>query len=366
MRKCLFAIASLAIACAGDTADDGDAAGAEIVIDSASASLGQLEGTRHLAELPDGRVAIAQPSVPSVLIADLATGAIDTIGKVGQGPGEYRAPGYVTVRNGRLEIFDAMQRRRTAWSIDDGRVLGTSTIANLPGFELAFDTAGNLYVEQPTSTGFVVVGQEIDSLGPKDSTWVYRLKPGEPGRDTVAQLFDIGWEIVRFGSSGIGRFRPLYVTPDVWGVLDDGTLWIARGRENRVDRRASDGTWTIGIPRPFVPVPTTDADRQKNPTFPGAPPPTDTTWRKLPPQKGPFSDAVATPEGEVWTRIQQEASAPRERYAIFPVSGPSVRTLSLPKGRQIVLITGRHIYAMHEDDDGFRVLERYDRPRRPS
>lgn len=359
MRRLILAAASAVIACAGGSRDAGDAA--ETVIDSATASLGQLEGTRHLAELPDGRVAIAQPSVPSVLIADLATGDVDTIGKAGQGPGEYRAPGYVTARNGTLEIFDAMQRRRTSWSLADGRLVATSTIANLPGFTLAFDTLGYLYVEQPSSAGFIVVGQEVDSLGPKDSTWIYRLRPDEPTRDTVAQLYEIGWEVVPLGSSGIARLRPLYATPDVWGVVDDGTLWVARGRENRVDRRSPDGRWTIGTPRPFVPARTTDADRQKVPTFPGGPPPTDTGYRKMPEAKGPFSDAIGAPNGEVWTRLQQEASAPRERYAIFPVSGPSVHTVSLPKGRQVVLITERHIYAMHEDDDGFRVLERFAR-----
>ena len=361
MRHFIMAAAAATIACsAGET--DRSGAAREIVLDSASATIGQLEGTRHLAELPDGRLAIAQPSVPAVLIADLATGEIDTIGKSGQGPGEYRAPGYVTVRNGRLEIFDAMQRRRTTWSLADGSLIGTSTIANLPGFELAFDTLGYLYVEQPTSAGFIVVGQEVDSLSPKDSTWIYRLKPDEASRDTIAQLYDIGWEIVRLGTSGISRLRPLYATPDVWGVLDDGTLWIARGRENRVDRRAPDGTWTIGTPRAFVPVATTTADRRKNPTFPGAPPPTDTGYREMPKEKGPFSDALAAPNGDVWTRLQQEAGATRERYAIFPAAGPSLRSISLPEGRQILLITARHIYTMHEDDEGFRVLERYPRP----
>ena len=361
-RQIGLALTLTALACAGETAGRDGAAG-EIALDSATATLEQLEATRHLAELPDGRVAIAQPSVPSVLIADLATGELDTLGKAGQGPGEYRAPGYLRVRDGALEMFDAMQRRHTSWALDDRRLLATSTVANLPGFTLAFDTLGNLYVEQPSSAGFIVVGQEVDSLGPKDSTWVYRLKPGEPGRDTVGQLYEIGWEIVPLGKSGIARLRPLYATPDLWGVFDDGTLWIARGRENRIDRRSPGGTWTLGTPRPFVPAATTAADRQKVPTFPGGPAPTDTGYRQMPKEKGPFSDALATPDGEVWTRLQQEASASRERYAIFPPTGPSVQTLSLPKGRQVLLVTNAHIYAMFEDDDGFRVLERYDRPR---
>ena len=42
-------------------------------------------------------------------------------------------------------------------------------------------------------------------------------------------------EIIRIGN-GIARMRRLYQSADLWGVTPDGTLWVARGRENLVDR----------------------------------------------------------------------------------------------------------------------------------
>ena len=359
MRVSLPVLAVLIVGCGGrDTGSGSD----EIVIDSANARLSGLETTRSLAELPDGRVAIAQPTVPAVLVTDLVSGESDTIGKAGEGPGEYRSPGVVSVRHGNVELFDALQRRLTTWT-PSGELVGSSTIATLPGFTVAFDTLGHLFAEQPSSAGFIVIGQEVDSLGPKDSTWIYRLNPGETVRDTVGRLYEIGWEIIRLGRSGIARLRRLYQSPDVWGALPDGSLWIARGRENRVDRRSPDGRWTIGAPRPFTPTPTTDADRQKLPVFPGAPAPSDTAYREMPKEKGPFSEAVAAPDGEVWTHLQQAAGATREAYAVFPVAGPSTRTVLLPKGRTLLALSERYLYTLHEDADGFRVLERYDRPR---
>jgi hypothetical protein len=49
------------------------------------------------------------------------------------------------------------------------------------------------------------------------------------------------------------------------------------------------------------------------------------------------------------------------RYEVFPVNGPSIRTVILPKDWKVVAVTARHVYAVHEDEDGFRVLERMDR-----
>src|SRR5690606_15162043 len=190
-------------------------------------------------------------------------------------------------------------------------------------------------------------------------TYIYRYRPNESARDTIARLFEIGYEIVRIGD-GVARMRPLYQSADQWGVLPDGTLWILRGRENRVDRRAADGTWTIGPVRAWKPIATTDADRQKLAPFRGMA--GDSVERNLPPEKGPFIDAEAAPDGEVWARLNQPAGYTRELYAIHPVSGPSNRTVSLPKDYRVRGISGRYVYVTHEDEYGFQVLERYRRP----
>ncbi|HEX6644094.1 MAG TPA: hypothetical protein VF037_05420, partial [Gemmatimonadales bacterium] len=190
-----------------------------------------------------------------------------------------------------------------------------------------------------------------------------RLRPNSSERDTVARLYEIGNEIIRIGN-GIARMRRLYQSADVWGVTPGGMLWIARGRENRVDRRAPDGTWTVGTPRPFTPIPTTEADRQKLPPFRGVA--GDSVERELPPEKGPYQDAVGAPDGEVWTRLNQPAGYTREVYAIHPVSGAPKRTVSFPKDYRLRAITDRYVYVTHEDEDGFQVLERFARPTSPT
>lgn len=332
----------------------------EIALDDPTGRIDGIEATWNLVELPDGRVAFAQARVPAVVRADLSTGVQDTIGRKGSGPGEYQAPGRVHLKHGRLGVFDFQLYRLTTWN-DDGTVLESSTVPPRATFAMQLDSLGHVYYEQMPAHVFIGGEGGPDTKRVKDSTWIFRTAAEWGARtDTVARRYEIGQVQIRMGDGAMFLSR-LYQAPDVWGVLSDGTIWIARGRENRIDRRAPDGTWTIGTPRSFAPIPTSREDRKKVQPFrpfPGA----DTIYQPMAEEKGPFSEAVAADDGEVWTRLHQPRGFTRERYAIFPRSGPSTRTVSLPLGRRILAISAAHVYAVIEDDDGFWSIERYPRP----
>ena len=359
-RRARSAIALLAIAFAAGC--DGARGGDPNLIDvgAPTGRIEALEPMQNLVELPDGRVGFAQARVPAVIRADFATGDLDTIGRKGSGPGEYESPGRVHVRGGRLGAFDYRLYRFTTWS-DDGTAPESFTIPPRATFAMQLDTLGHVYYEQMPAHVFIGGDGGPEQNRVKDSTWIFRTAAEWGARtDTVARRYEIGQVQIRMGDGAM--FLPrLYQAPDVWGVLDDGTIWIARGRENRIDRRAPDGTWTIGTPRLFTPIPTTDADRRKvQPFRPFAG--SDTVYQPMADAKGPFSEAVAAADGEIWTRRHQPRGYTSESYAIFPVTGPSTRTVSLPLGRRVLAIGAKHVYAAVEDDDGFWTLERYARP----
>ena len=358
VRALIVLALALALAAGCDGRTPADPARSDI--GAATGTIGELEAMWNLVELPDGRVGFAQARVPAVIRADFATGKLDTIGRKGSGPGEFQAPGRVHLSHGRLGAFDFQLYRLTTWN-DDGTVLESSTIPPRATFAMQLDTLGHVYYEQMPAHVFVGGDGGPDPDRSKDSTWIFRTAAGWGSRtDTVARRYEIGQVQIRMGDGAM--FLPrLYQAPDVWGVLPDGTIWIARGRENRIDRRAPDGTWAIGTPRPFTPIPTTDADRQKvQPFRPFAG--SDTMYQPMAAEKGPFSEAVAAADGEVWTRQHQPRGFTRESYAIFPVTGPSTRSVSLPLGRRVLAIGARHVYAVVEDDDGVWTLERYARP----
>ena len=334
-------------------------AGTEVVLDTAVAAIAELDRVVHVVELPDGRLLGSDGS--ALLLIDFDTGAVDTIGRQGQGPGEYTSVSWPSVHGGRIWALDPMQQRLLSWELD-----GTpASVVTFPQVIIASanatDTLGNIYYEQPSTTGFVVTGQEADSTRSQDSTWVYRISPPAPGRDTIARLFEVGWETMRFGG-GVARLRLDYITADRWGVLPDGTVWVARGQENRVDRRLPDGNWIIGTPRPWTPVKTTEADKRFLRGFRGAGTAPDSLVRPMVETKGPFSDAVASADGEVWLRTHQPAGYTTERYAVFPVSGPSTRTVVMKRDESVVGITESWVYSTLEDESGLYTLRRYRRP----
>lgn len=329
----------------------------EVRLDSAEASIGGLGYVGTLAELPDGQLVVPQPGGPAVLVVNLDDQSIDTLGRAGDGPGEYRVPTVALVYHSRPGIVDPQQQRITWWN-RDGTADSTTTIPVLPSWTIRADTLGYLYAEQPSTAGFIVQGQEIDTTGVKDSTRLYRIHPPDAGQDTVGRLYEVGWAVVKF-RDGVTRMRRLYESGDQWGVLPDGSLWILRGQQNRVDRRTPDGKWTIGVPRPWTPIKTTKADRQylAGRFIPAS----DSVEHPMVDVKGPFQDAVAADDGEVWARLNAPAGDSVTRYELFPVTGPSSETVILPAGRQVVLVSARSVYAVHEDADGFQVVERYGR-----
>ena len=88
------------------------------VLTTADASFPESFSTvRGLRELPDGRVLIADGLGQVLVIVDLDAGTVDTVGRVGGGPREYRMPDrlfalpgdsilLVDLGNGRLTVLD--------------------------------------------------------------------------------------------------------------------------------------------------------------------------------------------------------------------------------------------------------------------
>ena len=77
----------------------------------------------------------------------------------------------------------------------------------------------------------------------KDSLPVLRLKLAGGTVDTVARL-----SVPEFGEATFGPQRQtvaqIFGPTDIFGVLPDGTIWVARARTMSVDWRTPDGTWT--------------------------------------------------------------------------------------------------------------------------
>src|SRR6185436_1669012 len=79
----------------------------------------------------------------------------------------------------------------------------------------------------------------------RDSAAVVRASAAFDRVDTVARLAPLDMATV-VNEQGRRFERRVFSGNDRWGVLADGSIWVARVYQNRVDWRSPNGTWQKG------------------------------------------------------------------------------------------------------------------------
>lgn len=337
-------------------------------------------------ELADGRVLVADGIDNVVLRVDLATQRIDTIGRSGQGPGEYKAPDglfplpdwatlVVDLGNARLTIFDGAGKYLESIPIAQGQPGRGGFALVLPR---AVDALGRIYYQPfgggPGADSGAVVRWDRTS-GKFDSVARVKLPPmitkesgGPNNRNT--------------------RQRPVpYPSQDAWGVAPDGRVALVRSPAYRVDWVPPSGPRTVGkvVPAPAVPI--RDAEKKeyladvaanglsvamennngrvsmrmsrgRAENGPNEEP--DLSGPEWPASKPAATGLVATgPDGRLWVERSVPAGGPRI-YDVFGPAGTVVGQIQLATGRRLVALGARGVYVRHIDGDGINYLERYD------
>lgn len=277
-----------------------------------------------------------------------ASTVADTIGALGNQPGQFRMPfAVMQAPGGGVFALDGVARR-------------------LVGFTAGGEAADVLPVPE-TVDQFTT---RRDTLG----AWVSLL--GERARNDSAPL-------VRVHAAGVdtlGRVHvpaatvnipmgartyvaaPEFTPRDLWGALADGTVWIARGGTNAVEYVRADGTRLLAGPRPFTPVRSGATDRG---TLRGLPAPADVPVEALQyaPVKGPFLEARGAADGDVWTWRTQRAPATEERYTVFRPGVAETFDVILPLHHRVVGVGAQAVYVAERLDDGRWRVTRHPRPR---
>lgn len=338
---------------------------------------------RGLRELPDGRVMVADGIDEVVMIADLKTGKGDTLGRVGQGPGEYKSPDALYPLPGGGTLLVDLGNGRHNYLGPDGRYRESSPIAqgSPPRMSIIIprgvDGQGRVYY-QPAMGGA--------RGGIPDSASVVRWNRASSSFDTVARVKLPEMKTESSGTPNNQRMsqrpRPFPVQ-DSWNVGPNGQVAIARGREYRVDWITADGRVVRGRPVVVTPVPIRDADKrewvaesanglrvqmenrngQMTMSF-GRGGNADaeednaieaTEW---PAAKPPFSAVFVSPAGEAWVERSVPAGSPRV-MDVFDATGNLKMRVTLPAGRRLIGFGNGVIYLRHADENDLQHLERY-------
>ena len=300
------------------------------------------------------RWAVLSPADQRVVVLDFGTHAATDLGK--EIPKAFQGPfALFTVGDG-LYVADWALRRLTIWTLD-GKYLGMVKTPEITNGTLprARDGLGNWYVQFNPPPG-------PDGSGKRDSAVVVRFPVDFSRGDTILRLSPLDLAQVD-GDAGRRFERRVFSGEDGWGVLADGSLWVARVNPNRVDWIAPDGKRQAGQKLPDKVFTISLSDREA--FLRKFPPELRSAAEKVPfsPVKPPFELAFTGGDGDVWLEKSRVIPDTVRRYQVVGRNGRLLEFVSfngyaraLATSPGVVLVTDAH-------PPGMRFL-RFPRPTR--
>jgi hypothetical protein len=297
--------------------------------------------------LGGNRWALVAPLDVVVGVLSLDAGQVTPLG--GEGTKEIRNPSIAFVARDTLYVGDWGLRRVSLWTRDGGLVRALPVPAVARGaLPRARDDAGRWYLELKPVAG-------PDGSGNRDSALVLAASAGFERLDTAARLAPLDLAEVT-GDAG-RRFEPRALSGnDHWGVLPDGSLWVARVYQNRVDWRSPDGTWVEGDPLPDRVLEVTQYDREL--FYRKFPPELRATAEQLPfaAVKPPFEAGLTSPAGTVWLEKSRAPADSSRRYHEVDRAGRLIREILVPGTGRIVAVGAEEALVAERVRDGTRFI----------
>jgi len=323
---------------------------------------GSFQQLSNVVELRDGHIAFADTRERLFLRGDLRTGKLDTIGTrvdtlpSGAAASLYKLPGWVAHLGGdTIALVDFAAIRTTLWS-ESGQALKTLSLPPAGGQTpvLAYDQSGFGYKADYQA---IVGGGEPGRTVRPDSVPVLRLELRSGRVDTVASLAGPEYGDAVFGEQ-TQQVAKVFGPNDLFGVLPDGRLWVARARENRVDWRGPGGVWLQGRPHEYAKVPVTAADKQRviarireQGKGRGLPDTLRLEW-PFAESKPPFETGLTNPGGDVWLQRARPLDSPEAVYDVYGPNGAWKQTVTFPNGVTLAGFGGGGaVYGIVKDGD---------------
>jgi hypothetical protein len=291
------------------------------------------------------RWALVSPQDRAVVVADFDRRTVRPLATAGA----FEQP-YDLFRAGdTLYVSDWQRRRTTGWDSAGHPAGELVAVAALRGaLPRARDAAGRWWFEQ-----FPLAGP--DGRGNLDSAFIVRMGPDLARGDSMARLSPL--DLAEVMSEGRTRLeRRLLSGQDRWGVLPDGSLWLARVGKNRVDWLGPDGSAVRGDPLPDQVLPVTQSDRD---IFLAR---FDEALRATVEQvpfaaiKPPFESALAGPLGQVWLVKNRTVGDSIRYYQVVDRQGRLIHRHNHPGLGQVIAF-GDHVALVEEHyEKGLRLI----------
>lgn len=297
-----------------------------------------------------GRVYVGDWFAARVAVLDSAARLVQTLGRRGLGPGEFRSIRGVQVLPGdSLLVYDPGAARLSVFAPGQPRpayVVSVGAAAGGVPFHIRRTGANDAFLAM-----FRPAFRSDDTARAMDRLRVLDLagRPaGEPIRAYPAR-----------GFLRVGNRNSFAVTPDPFGR--EGLY--ALGADDRVHYLWSDslvvetldlqGKRTGGFSVRYRPPRVERADVEAQ--LEGMPPDMVRVFRpaledSLPERWPAARGLLADPEGRLWIGLHTAAGEPRE-WAVFTDGGRYLQSVFLPREAELHAVKGRHLYAVQKDAD---------------
>lgn len=303
-----------------------------------------------------------------VLVLDGRGGLLTTIGRSGQGPGEFMTPLALGWHRDSLWVSDVSLRRLT-WFTPEGSLL--STAARMDSLPPGLVTGARPLPAGVLADGRLVINFSTSSGRPVDRIPLLAWKPGM-APDTLL-VYDFP-KSVRFSSPN-GRSTAVSVpfsnqilyalSPqgDWYGLIDRSgppgsrpqvtvtTVAVAKGAHDLA-------RWKVEIPSIAIPDHIRDSILTVLSLNMGLTP--NEVARRLPiPRMFPGPTAVvAGADSTLWIRIES-ADPARATFLVFTLEGRLLATVLAPSSLNLMWAASKSVYGVETDGDGVPMIVRY-------
>ena len=297
------------------------------------------------------RWGVVSSDAAEAAIVDFAAKTKRPLGSRKAGPAEIRNPVSIFVSGDTIWVTDWALSRSTQWTTAGDAAGSVAAPPELRGaLPLMRDAAGQLYYEiRPPA--------RRDGSGNRDSAAIVRQVPTAARFDTVGRLSPL--DLAEVNDAAGRRFeRRVFSGVDRWGVLRDGSLWVARVYQNFVIWVDPSGKATRGpdLPDRVIEVTNTDLEHFIS-QFPEE---LRSTAEGLPysPLKPPFENAITASDGEIWLEKSRPVIDSTRTYHLIDRKGALRRVLVLPSRQGHVIAVGDTVALVAEQwREGVRLMQ---------
>jgi hypothetical protein len=315
-------------------------------------SSGEFTSVTSAVRLGSGNIAIADAADRSLWLVDGVSGKAQAIGRVGDGPAEYRNPQFVLPFKAGFLLVDGWLQRVSEYDANASFVRSTPFPRGLVGSSIdmtrSIDAAGNLYFVAPA------LGAQPRLL----PAYSWRYPDGEvKAIDFVGALRGPKFASVASDAKEGGRApgvvrRVPYSEWDAFLGLSDGTVFVARSETRTVEwfDRGGRKMRTAAFPGMAVSIP----DSVKRAVRPvGLQQALDVVY---PPFDGELS--VRSVADRVWLRAIPDVRDSSEWYGFGKTGAPS-QLLRLPRSMRIIAVAEPYMIVVRRDESELKRLELY-------